>query len=590
MLRKSLALMLALLTLFSLASCASEPQTPTETTKKKHPVASVDSRDDATDKTPEIDDSKANYWVDLILEGQPQFTVVSESAEYDEIAELLVNTLRKNTGVSFPLKKAGEQRNVSGKKISVGRKIESIPDLPGKLSYLGNLSLDRIERSRTIFLLGQSQTSVRRTVERFASGVLTKYVVKDENGRVIECKAPDIRLFFFDNNEKLYAKNGATLLGTDLSEFVIVVPEKMNAAEFYMLKYLTDEIGVNTGCVIKSVNDKKTKAAHEIVLGQTIRPESQALYASLGEGHYALKSVDGSLYVAYDNYLVMADARGAINSLCLNSNEETVNLSERPNYDAHGMKKADDDFIRVMTSNIVCAADADGIATYEKGYGITWQNRVGLQGVMMMDYLPDFVGLQEMQEGTTNGIPALMHTELLKTVSGEYSIVEYPELTPMEYWNPILYRHTKWTLVEQEVSEQFDNGMHRWQWARFQKIDDSTVECIVMNLHYPTGKFPDKQREAAQIVNDQLDTIKEIHPNVPIFVTGDFNAAVGTQTFQTTFEDTGLVTANDGSGAIDHVVYDPNLVALQEEMFIDNGLIYMTSDHRPFFADVAIVS
>ena len=113
MLRKSLALMLALLTLFSLASCASEPQTPTETTKKKHPVASVDSRDDATDKTPEIDDSQANYWVDLILEGQPQFTVVSESAEYDEIAELLVNTLRKNTGVSFPLKKAGEQRNVS---------------------------------------------------------------------------------------------------------------------------------------------------------------------------------------------------------------------------------------------------------------------------------------------------------------------------------------------------------------------------------------------------------------------------------------------------------------------------------------------
>ena len=75
--------------LVSLISCAQEPIEPKETAEKTHPIAETTKPKEEEPKVPPIDDSMANYWVDLVVGGAPQYTIVSEAAEYDAAAKLL---------------------------------------------------------------------------------------------------------------------------------------------------------------------------------------------------------------------------------------------------------------------------------------------------------------------------------------------------------------------------------------------------------------------------------------------------------------------------------------------------------------------
>ena len=567
----------------SFASCnSSEEPSASKTTKKEHPVADVTPPKPYVPEEELIDDSTANYWVDLVVAGAAQYTIVSESQEYDLMAQNFGSRMALSTGAMFVVKTAEQKNSATGKIISIGRELSLVMDDPKQLTYKGSLSL---HMGKTIYLTGHGTDGVQGAIDKFMEGLLPAYKLRDENGR-IHFKAPDIRLFFL-YNPSTYINTDPVVLGVDLSNFVMVVPEKSNAAEQLCLRYLIQNIGTKTGCVMAKTDDRTEMAANELVFGKTNRPESQALYNELEDGQFAVKSVGGSIYVAYDNYLVMEDAYNAVYESVTGNSNERINILEAPDYASQMLKKENDYFVRIMTSNIVCAGDAGAVENYDIG-GINCELRVGIQGVMIMDYLPDFVGMQEMQEGTVNHIYSLMRTDLLATVGSEYSFVNYPELSTGEYWNPILYRHTVWQIEAQDVMapENFDNGMHRWQWALFSRIDNPFQKCIVMNLHYPTGRYPDLQLSAAYTVNEEIKHLQEIYPNVPVFLTGDFNARPGTDAFDSTFEGTGLVTANRDTGAIDHVVYDSSRVSCRGSMFINNGYIAKSSDHRPFFADV----
>ena len=580
--KRTVAWLLVVVMLVSLISCAQEPSEPKETAEKTHPIAETTKPKEEEPKAPPIDDSMANYWVDLVVDGAPQYTIVSEAAEYDAAAKLLAAGLQKNTGVAFPVKSYGQKATGVDKKISVGANPEVILNYVdgGTLTYAGCLSVTPDE-GKTIYLTGYHESAVLDTVQRFVSGVLLNYRQTDEQGK-IQVKAPDIRLFFLYNPDN-YAKTNATLLGVDLSEYVIVAPYDLNAVEELTVRLLIQEIGTNTGDVIRRVTDKKSKAEHEIVLGATSRAESQALYTGLEDQHYALKSVDGSLYAAYDSYLAMGDVRKVINALCL-SDQPSINLVQKQSYEAPYLQKEDDGYVRVMTSNIVCGADSGAKQNYDIN-GMTCDLRVEIQGLMIMEYLPDFVGLQEMQESTLYGVTALMRTELLEATEEEYAFVQYSNIPSAEYWNPILYRKTVWQVEEQEASAPFDTGMHRWQWALFSKINRPDEQCIVMNLHYPTSTNYDKQLLAAEIVNAQIKHLQEEYPGVPIFVTGDFNCRQDSVPYETSFAETTLVTANRSKDAIDHVMYDAMLAERIAGTFVTDSWIEKTSDHRPYFAD-----
>ena len=500
--------------------------------------------------------------IDLVVDGTPQYTLVSEAQEYDALTESLASRMATATGTTFTVVKAAKKDQVKAQqKISIGRELSRVTNNTSSLSYKGGVSL---QIGKTIYLTGRNVNGINTAVDRFVEILLPEYKQQGENGK-INFKVPDTKLFFTYNPND-YINPTPTVLGTDLSEFVIVLPEKTTATERLCLQYMLEDIGLKTGCVLKQTTDRTAKAANEIVLGETTRSESQALY--------------------HDNYLVMQDAYDAVyESVTGNSNEE-IEIVEIPDYASQMLNKANENYVRVMTSNVICAADRNAVSRYDIN-GITPTIRMGIQGATIMDYLPDFVGFQEMQEGTGNGIYAEMHSDLLAAVESEYSYFKYPQIPIEDYMTPILYRHTVWQIEAQDVMTDgvFHTMMHRWQWALFSKIDQPNVKCIVMNVHYPISSEAERQLKASAIVNAKIKELQELYPNIPIFLTGDLNAKKEGATFGALVQGTSHVTANNIGNSIDHVIYDSSRVGLMGSMFIKNGYIAKTSDHRPFFGD-----
>lgn len=594
MFRKILAFSFAIWMMLFVVACTaasipSEDSEPEETTSSDPAETVGNDASPPSSDAPSADGGdgeeeppKETRWIDLVVGSKAEYTIVSDSPYYDDLVQDFANRLTQETGVSFYAKKNSERKSVTGKKIQVGRSPSSL--LPGAsaITYDGILS---IESGRNLHITGYHEGAIRHAMDEFVARVATQTQSRDEDGGIL-FRVPADDLLFLENPES-YAVTSPKIMGVPLSEFVVVIPEADGVFAKHMIRDFMDEIGIKTGVVLKCVTDKTSVAKHEIVIGKTNRAVSQSLYASLEEGYYTVYGTDGSLYVAYDNYLVMDDARKAMGAQCLDFEEDSILLSAKPNYASQMISKPSANSVRVMSTNIIAAADSNAVGKFDVN-GMNYQLRMAIQGKAMMDYLPDFVGLQEMQEGTTNGVVAYMHSELLKTVGSEYSYVEYPELSLSAHWTPILYRHTVWQIVEKDIlsSSTFDNAMHRWQWAVFSRIDDPSNRYILLNLHYPTGQYVAQQMAAAALVNEQIKYLQEKYPDAPVFLTGDFNTRSSSNSFAATFEGTGLVTANMSATAIDHVVYDPSLVECLGSICIENGWIPLTSDHRPVIADV----
>lgn len=537
-----------------------------------------------------IDDSKIpeNEWTYLVKGGAPQFVVVAASEEYNAMAKELARNLKDRTSIVFEYVESadkGDSELLRKNQIILGDSLGKVLNPGETLTYNGKLSRPILLASgyTKVHITGNHKDAVAASKQKFLSGCLDKYLVR-ENGRV-NFKVPNPRIFFLEENLKNYVTTTPKIFGRDLADYKIVFPNGMTAIDHYMATYLISEIGAKTGLVMRTVTDATSESECEIVFGKTSRAGSQALYSTLKQGEFAIKSEGTKIYVAYENYLVASNARGALNNLYIDKVTNPVDIRQKPDYSQSGVTKSDDSYVRVMTSNIICAGDADGRETFDKGMGITWQQRVQIQGSMMMAYLPDFIGLQEMQEGYTY-VDALMHTELKKMISSEYTFVEYEGMAQNTYWNPIVYRHTVWNLEEKGTMypENFDDTMHRLQWALFSKIDDPFQKVIVLNLHYPISSRAEQQLAAARAVNEKIRELRETY-HVPVFVTGDFNAVEGSATYETTVENTMIENANLAIGAIDLVLYDRTMAKSKFGYSINDDFIRKTSDHRPFFAD-----
>jgi len=549
----------------------------------------TEEEDDLTDS---IIDSEVppEEWTDLVVAGVAQFTVVSASEEYDEMARELASSLTTRTKAAFQWKSSANKNDTSlltKNQIVLGDSLTKVLSSGETLTYNGKLS--RAVKANTgytkIHITGNHKDAVAASKTKFLLGCLERYVKYDENHKV-NFTVPNPRIFFLEENLKQYVTTSPKIFGRDLAKYQIVFPKNMTAIEQYTAKYLLNEIGCNTGYTMKTVTDATAEAECEIVFGKTSRAGSVALYETLERGQFAIKSEGTKIYVAYNNYLVSSNARAALNDLYLRGVTKPIDLREKPDYTANCVTKTDESYVRVMTSNIICAGDANGREMFDEGMGITWQQRVQLQGSMIMAYLPDFIGLQEMQNGDTYGV-AYMHEELKKIISSEYTFVEYEGMAPNTYWNPIVYRHTVWKLEEKGTMYpgNFEDTMHRWQWARFSKLDDPSEQCIILNLHYPISKKVEAREAAGDAVNAKIKELQEQYFYAPLFVTGDFNAAEGQDLYNRTVADTPMQNANKGNGAIDLVLYDGSTVSCKMGHSVYDEFIKMTSDHRPFFGD-----
>lgn len=531
------------------------------------------------------EDASVKYWVDLVKDGSAEYTVSAANGDYEEIAKEFATLMSQRTGVHFSY---CPQQEVRGKMILIGSRPETVmPDVE-KLTYHGQVAL---YTESVIYVTGHHPTAVEKATQRFQRNITEKYIDVTIDDK-ISVRVPDH--FFFLYNPETYLNPEPKLLGRDLGEYRIVFPYETTVTEQWMAEELIQRIGDETGYMMSRVTDTSEPCPKEIVFGRTKRPESTALYSSLPSESYAIRSVGNSVYIAYDNYLVGRDAIDRLLALFASDQESEIDLVETPTYANAMVRKADASHIRVMTTNIVAAGDLDAQATFDEGYGITWAERVAIQADMIMTYLPDFIGLQEMQEHPDiNGYEGYMHSVMEENTCTEYSFVIYDDLPRSEYWTPIMYRSTLWQVEAKGFLPCWDNAMHRLQWALFSRIDNPDEKYLLINLHNPTSNRVDWQWKAAQETNELFLRLRDEY-GVPIFITGDFNTSYGSNTYEMIVNRTDLMTSqriveNSGtSGAsIDHVFVQQSLMNVEAYRVINNGYISKTSDHRPVFADLS---
>lgn len=384
-----------------------------------------------------------------------------------------------------------------------------------------------------------------------------------------------------------------------LTEYRIVLAEGASYNERRSVREMIKSFGI----MMPLFTDKDPACAPEIVFGNTNRSISQELYRTLTLGSYAIVSEGDSIYVAYDNYLVATEAIAKVGDLFRDDASLPLNIVEVPDHTALYMQKANDAQVRVMTTNIVAAGDLSALQYLGEKYDVTYPDRIDIQASMLLDYLPDFIGLQEIQEGMVNKIEGHMHTELMKRIGDEYTMVNLDEFVPVKkhQWTPIAYRHTKWDLLEfrAATNEEILNVMHRWQWGVYRRKEDGQL-FIHMNLHGPHSgneQFRDFQPVFFGRVNEQVKALLEKYPNAPMAITGDYNQVYDTPSLHELQKDTTLDTAflvakdttyPEHYGIIDHIMINTDVQTADVYRMIEDGLIYMTSDHRPCFVDLTV--
>ena len=547
----------------------------------------------ATEPAPEFTDPEPTG-SDFVLANNhvAQYIIISKNSAYNAYAESLAAQLTAKTGITFTFR---ETEPSTGNKIYVGYSPKNLMADVLRLTYSGYVF--RASGSN-IHITAHNEAAIKAAVAAFVemAGNSEYWTLGGADFSKVTITMPGSILKTY--NPTNYPNRDANLLGKHISNYVIVLPKSYSVNERFMAEALIEQIGKETGYTLEYIAENITNNnPYRIVIGKTALAGSTAAYDGLVKGSYHIQSDGTAIYVACSSYIVQSDAILALRNIYKNDPCSAIDEVGYPDYSAKLIEKKDESHIRIMTTNIVAPGDSGG-QDMEKKYGITWKNRMQMQGEAIMLYLPDFIGFQELQQGKVNGVTAAGHTEILKTIGSEYEMVYYDGLAKTAHFTPIAYRKTVWQVEDKGVTIDAlsSNTMHRWQWALFSKIDDPDTKYIVINLHYPISSMTTERIAAGKAVNELFNSLKAKYPNVPISITGDFNAEYGSDLFNRTVDGTDLKTGymatadygTAGRASIDHILIENDDVTVYGYRMLSEGNLYMSSDHKPVFVDVGI--
>ena len=248
--------------------------------------------------------------------------------------------------------------------------------------------------------------------------------------------------------------------------------------------------------------------------------------------------------------------------------------------------------VRVMTSNIL--AVGPGFETK-----MTQEERTISLCEHYLAYLPDFIGLQEMQ--------LHMQPVIEEKLNGVYKLLEM-ETNGLKNCTPLLYREDKYEPIESKYTSFFEGGLWNYVWAVYRRKSDSK-KIAHMNLHY---YFTDSElrTEEARLVNAELKMIESKYPDAAIFVTGDYNSTIDTPEHAAMLEGlqmkSGMLLTDDndgyettwhqpdtpnyeGDGAIDHICVTYNKVKVLKHRKLKSELLMYSTDHDIVFIDTEIL-
>lgn len=266
------------------------------------------------------------------------------------------------------------------------------------------------------------------------------------------------------------------------------------------------------------------------------------------------------------------------------------------------VKKADDSYIRVMSSNLLHTSDRRSLDPE----AIPYEDRMEILCAFYLAYEPDFLGVQEVSN--------LTEPELLKRLDSVYAMPKanmgdyiYHRVDYQQNSTPIFYNKHKFELIDTRFHLFNVKGMWSYQWALYADKKRPGKKYIHMNLHfYPEAD--ERQLPGVEDAHYELIHLRRMYPSVPIFVTGDYNMFHTGPYFSYLFDGlnmtSGMLVAEKSDGircwnhdlnstvftktmtAIDHASVTTDLVDVKLHRFLLDDELCKTSDHCPMFIDV----
>ena len=272
-------------------------------------------------------------------------------------------------------------------------------------------------------------------------------------------------------------------------------------------------------------------------------------------------------------------------------------------YGHENIEKADERFIRVMTSNVLHSR-ADELPKK------TWEERVSIMSAVYLTFLPDFLGLQEVSYQQTepflralSEVYATPDTPLGDAVNYPYHGVDY-----IQNHTPILYNKHKYEVLDSRYHFFPNDGLHGYQWALYRVKENPSQKIIHMNMHPHSNS--NINMPGFEEVHEELRHLRQHYPTTPIFLTGDYNASYTERQMAVLFEGlsmtSGMLVAEKSDGtdcychplgsvnypnshtAIDHVGVTTDLLDVKLHRVLLDEVIAKGSDHAPMFIDVAL--
>lgn len=513
----------------------------------------------------------------LIENGVSQFVIYQKNtSEYPYIITIQ-NRLQAVTGVEFQSSKTQGKNNVY--LFSDYNKL--VKD--GERCYNDGYGI--VFSGGDIHLCAYNATALNECIDEFID------IIAQGRGFEVEFGEEGAVKNMVFKGDYTYLKNpsviysDAKINGKSLIDFNVVISQSSNVVERFNVNQMVGVIADQTGYSLNVITDDKPVGENEIVIGKTNRLSE---YKNLGKNEYNVCYKNGSIYAEYGSFLAFEKMQ---NSIFRYYQTQTVEEFSGAEEDTYKVEKGN--AVRVISSNVV-NRDAEN----SKAYVYNYQTRVQFMAEAYSLFNADFLGLQETD--------IYMQAILMQEIDEKYKILTYPQ-TPTNNFTPILYDSEKWQVITSECENPEENTMCRYQWGLFSLKSDSNKKVIVMNHHnHPNSNM---QAPYSVAINEKLVELINTYKNVPIILTGDYNAYCKQDgTFDTISYGvdmkSSMVLTNDNnssvgsthklgmhgteSGIIDHVGVIASRCTVISHRILRFDLMKHTSDHYPVFADLNI--
>ncbi len=369
-----------------------------------------------------------------------------------------------------------------------------------------------------------------------------------------------------------------------LEDYVLIYPEGNNAIKTHA-NNIAARIEHNFGIKLNVSSDASAESDREILLGFTSRASAKEYYTGSKKPdslHVIIEAVGNKLVITgsteysaplaceifYDTYL------GNEYSPTLNFENNISELCIAHKVDKHSELSKDAD-IRIMSYNVLSKELSNTAAEFEE--------RKDLIGTTILNYMPDVIGVQEVDEGAYATLEqALGDTyafTIKKTPLGEYSFTS------------IMYNKNTVNYIEGNnmIYALGNKRIRLISWGVFEH--KSTGERFIMvSTHWDIVK-ENRQPQAEEMTR----VVNELRAkyNLPIITTGDFNSPESTTYYKQYLKDTQQTEARysaekighaSTAEVIDHITSTLDVKPLFFKL-LDTELTKKASDHNPIYAD-----